>query len=106
MIIGFVIWSIVATIFLGIGISSRKAKEAVGFFTFVKPPKIENIQRYNNAVSILWFVAAGMLELIGIPFLLLKQTAPIVILIILAVRFLILAMIYVYFTIETKYQSR
>lgn len=106
MIIGFIIWSIVPIIFLGIGISSRKANEAVGFFIFAKPPKVEDTQRYNNAVSTLWFVAAAVLEVLGIPFLFSKQTTPIVILIILAVRILILAMLYVYFTIETKYQTR
>ena len=51
MIIAFVIWSIVAAIFLAIGISSRKSREAVGFFTFIKPPVIENIEAYNRAVS-------------------------------------------------------
>lgn len=96
----------VPIIFLGIGISFRKANEAVGFFIFAKPPKIEDIQRYNNAVSTLWFVVAGMFELLGIPFLFSKQTTPVFILIILAVRILILAMIYVYYTIETKYQTR
>lgn len=36
MVIAFIIWSIVAALFLGIGISCRKSNEAVGFFTFVK----------------------------------------------------------------------
>lgn len=53
---------------LGIGISSRKANEAEGFFIFEKQPKVKDVKRYNNAVSILWFVSAAVLELIGIPF--------------------------------------
>ena len=41
MIGGFIIWSICAAIFGGIGISCRKSREAAGFFTFVKPPVVE-----------------------------------------------------------------
>ena len=40
MIIAFVIWSIVAALFLAIGIGIRKSKNAVGFFTGVKPPEV------------------------------------------------------------------
>ena len=47
MIIAFIIWSIVATIFLGIGISCRKSSEAVGFFIFVKLSVVDNIRQYN-----------------------------------------------------------
>ena len=105
MIIGFFIWSIVAIMFLGIGISSRKANEAVGFFTFEKPPKVKDVKRYNKAVSTLWFVLAAVLELIGVPFLFLQQNSPVFILIIFAVVILILIMIVVYLKIETKYKN-
>ena len=62
MIIAFIIWSIVAAVFFGIGISCRRSSEAVGFFTFVKPPIVDDIRHYNNAVSVLWFVAASVFE--------------------------------------------
>lgn len=105
MMIGFIVWSIAAIIFLGIGISSRKASEPVSFFTFIKPPniKIENIKQYNNAVSVLWIAAAGVLELTGIPLLFLKQNSPVFILVSFAVVILILAMMVVYLQIEKKY---
>ena len=64
MIIGFIIVSVIAVIFLSIGISCRKSREAVGFFTFVKPPIVEDVKHYNNAVSILWFVVAVWLKLL------------------------------------------
>lgn len=67
MIIGFIVWSLVTVIFLGIGIGSRKANKAVGFFTFTKPPITENIKQYNKAVSFLWFIAAAVFEIIEIP---------------------------------------
>ena len=76
MWIGFVIWSIVALIFLGIGIHSRKEKEAT-----------------------------GILELIGIPMLLCEQNSPIFVFMILAVVALVLIMMVVYFKIEKKYKK-
>lgn len=105
MMIGFVIWSIVAAIFLGIGISCRKSSEAVGFFTFVKPPIVEDVEHYNYAVSILWFIVAGVFEMIGIPFLFLKQNSPLFILMIFAVVILLIIMMIVYFKIEAKYKK-
>lgn len=105
MIIAFIIWSIVAAIFLGIGISCRRSNEAVGFFTFVKPPVVDDIRRYNNAVSVLWFVAAVVLEIMGVPFLFLEQNSPVFILLIFAVIILIIVMMVTYIKIEGKYKK-
>lgn len=105
MVIGFLICSIVALIFLGIGSSSRKMKEAVGFFTFVKPPKVENVKQYNRAVSMIWFVAAVVLEMCGIPFLFLEQNSPVFIFMIFAVIILVIGMMAAYLRIETKYRK-
>ncbi len=105
MIIGFVIWSIVAIIFLCIGINCRKSNEAVGFFSFVEPPTVKDIAGYNNRVAILWFVAAGVLELMGIPILFLKQNSPLFILIIIAVVILVIIMMVIYLKIEAKYKK-
>ncbi len=58
MIIGFVIWSIVTVLFVGIGISCRKSDEPVEFFTGCKPTNIENVYGYNKAVSKLWSVSS------------------------------------------------
>lgn len=102
--VGFILWSIVALLFLGIGISSRKANEAVGFFTFVKPPIVEDVKRYNNAVAILWFVVTMIWELMGIPFLFLKQNSPIFLFIIFGVVILLIAMMIAYTRIEAKYK--
>lgn len=62
MITGFVIWSLVSLVFFGIGFSSWKAKEPVGFFTGVKPAKMKDITAYNRAVGKIWFVFAGFLR--------------------------------------------
>ena len=105
MIIAFIIWSIVAAIFLGIGISCRKSREAVGFLTFVKPPVVDDIRQYNNAVSILWFVAAVVLEIMGVPFLFFEQNSPVFILLIFPVIILIIVMMVTYIKIEGKYKK-
>lgn len=103
--IGFAIWSIGAAVFLAIGISCRKSSEAVGFFTFVKPTIVGDVKHYNKAVSILWLIAAGVLEMIGIPLLFLKQNSPLFIPMMFAVVFLIIIMMIVYFKIEAKYKQ-
>ena len=105
MIIGFIIVSVIAVIFLSIGISCRKSREAVGFFTFVKPPIVEDVKHYNNAVSILWFVVAGMVEILGITFLFLQQNSPIWIFVTFGVMILVIVMIIAYLKIETKYKK-
>lgn len=104
MMIGFMIWSIVTFIFLIIGISCFQSKEAVGFFTFVKPPVVKDVKSYNHSVSFLWFGAAVLFEMIGIPILFAEQNSPIFVILILAVVTLIIAMIITFFQIERKYK--
>ena len=104
MLVAFIIWSIVAVLFLGIGIVGRKSKDAVGFFTFVKPPKVTDVNKYNRAVSVLWIVAAVVLEIIGVPLLFLEQNSPMFILIIFSIVALIIGMMIAYIRIESKYK--
>lgn len=105
MIIGFIIWSIVTVIFLGIGISCRKSNEAVGFFTGSKPPVVEDVKRYNKAVSKLWFVSAGIYEVMGVPLLFLEQNSLLFIPIIFAVVIGLIVMMVAYLKIEAKYKK-
>ncbi|SHK52149.1 hypothetical protein [Hespellia stercorisuis] len=105
MIIAFVIWSIVAVLFLGIGISGWKSKEAVGFFTFVKPPVVTDTNKYNRSVSMLWIIAAVILEIIGIPCLFLEQNSPMYIPMIFGVMALVIGMMIVYLRIQSKYKA-
>lgn len=103
--VAFIIWSMVAVIFLGIGISSRKSDEAAGFFTFAKPPKVKDIRKYNNAVSVLWFAAAVVLEIIGVPLLVLEQNSLVFILVVFEVMILVIVMMVTYTMIEKKYKK-
>ena len=72
---GFIIWSIVCLILIGIGVSTWRAKEATGFFTGAKPPKVNDVRRYNHMVAILWFVYAILFELLGLPLLFYEQNS-------------------------------
>ncbi|MFR8547703.1 MAG: hypothetical protein ACLVEV_03620 [Lachnospiraceae bacterium] len=105
MIIGFVIWSIVAVIFLGIGVACRRADNAMGFFTFIKPPVVTDVKQYNKAVSILWFTAATILEILGLPLLFAKQNSPVFIFMIIAIMLLVIGMMIAYLRIESKYKK-
>lgn len=106
MIIAFAIWTLVALFFVGIAISSRKSKEPVGFFTGVKAPEVTDIKGYNKAVSTLWFVVAVLMELMGVPFLILKQNSAYYIFVILLVMALMIGMAVVYLRIEGKYRKK
>lgn len=105
MIIGFIICSAVAAVFLAIGIGCRKAADAAGFFAVAKSSDIESAKEYNNAVSILWFVSAGTLEIMGIPMLFLEQNSPLFMPVIFAVVILVIAMMIAYIKIEAKYSK-
>lgn len=105
MIIAFIIWTVVAFGFLMIGITARKSKEAIGFFTFVKPPKVKDIKRYNRSVSTLWFVFTVIFELMGVPLLFVKQNSAVVLLMVIGLMLLVIATMIVYTRIEIKYKQ-
>ena len=73
MIIGFVIWSMVSLVLLGIGIRAWKSDKAVSFYTGTKPPEVTDVRKYNRSVAVLWFAYAGLFGLLGLPLLYLKQ---------------------------------
>ena len=66
MLIGFIIWSAVSLLLFGIGFWSWNSGKAVGFYSGVKPPEVKDVRKYNHSVAVLF-------ELLGIPFLFLKQ---------------------------------
>jgi hypothetical protein len=55
MIFGFVIWSIVFLVLLGIGIWAWKSEKAVGFYAGTKPPEVTDVRKYNRSIAVLWF---------------------------------------------------
>ncbi len=103
--IGFVIWSLVSAILLGIGISAWKSKKPVGFFTGVKPPEVKDISKYNRSVAVLWFVYAILIEICGIPLLFLEHNSAGFIPVIIGVAAITIAMEIVYLQIEKTYKK-
>ena len=105
MIIGFVIWSIVSAIMLGIGMWSYRSEKPVGFFTGTKPPDVKDVRKYNHAVGILWFSYAVLLEILGIPFLFLKQNSAGFIPVFLGTIAITIGLMVGYVVIEKKYRK-
>lgn len=105
MIIAFVIWSLVALLFIFIGISSYRSKEEVGFFTGVKPKKMKDVAVYNHAVAKIWFFFAAIFEIIGIPLLFIEQNSPVALIMVLLTFLLVIGIIIAYFKVEEKYKA-
>lgn len=104
MMIGFFVSTLVALIFLAIGISCLRATEAVGFFSNVKPPKIREVKKYNHGLAAIWLVSAAIMELLGVPFLFYEQNSPTFIFEVLAVLVWMIGIMIAYFRMEAKYR--
>ena len=105
MFIAFVIWTLITICFWGIGIYCLRAKDPVGFFTGVKPPRMKDTKAYNQATGKLWLVTGCLFEGIGIPFLFLKQNSPFFVLLMLATIALLIGMMIAYVRIEGRYRE-
>lgn len=70
---GFIIWSLVFLLILGVGIWALRSDKAVAFFSGTKPPDVTDVRKYNRSVAALWFVYAVLFELLGLPLLFLEQ---------------------------------
>ena len=105
MVVGFIIWSVVAALMLGIGLWAWKAKKPVGFFAGVKPPEVKNVVKYNHAVAKIWFAYAALFGLCGVPLLFLKQNSPYFVLSILGVVFASIGIAVAYHLVLSKYEK-
>ena len=105
MIIGLIIWSSVTLLIIGIGIWSWNSKKPAGFYAGVEPPKVTDVQKYNHAVGILWFVYGILFELLGFPFLFEKQNSPMFLLTILGVVAITIGLLIVYNRILKRYRQ-
>lgn len=107
MKIAFAIWSALSVMYLFIGIFSMRSKKAVNFFANVETAKnISDVAAYNKAVGKLWITFAIGFEVFALPFLSAEQNSPFVLLSVLGVVFLIIALVYSYMRILSKYQNK
>ncbi len=75
MVIGFVVWSLVCAVMIGIGIADYHAKEAVGFWTGTQPPEVKDVKKYNHACGIMWIIYGLVLEGVGVPLIFLTENS-------------------------------
>ena len=106
MIVGFVIWSAITLMLLGIGIWSWVSKKAIGFFAGVEAPKVTDVRKYNRAVACLWFVYAALFDLLGIPFLFLKQNSAGFLLPVMGTVIISIGLMIAYNRVLNKYQQK
>lgn len=106
MILAFVIWTLAALLFLGLGLYSRKSPKAVGFFANAQPPEVTDVKVYNRAVSRIWFVFGTLFEALGLPFLFAEQNSPIFIFLTLGVVFLVIGTVLAYVLTLNRCQKK
>ncbi len=105
MIAGFVIWSAVFVLLLGIGVWTRRSGKAAGFYTGVKPPEVTDRRAYNRSVSRLWFIYAVLFELLGVPFFFMKGNPALIAVTVFGVAAITVGLIIAYNRILRKYRK-
>ena len=103
--VAFIIWSIVASLFVVIGIVNWRSKTQVAFFTGVEPGKKKDIVGYNHAVAKIWFFYAAVLEMIGLPFVVIPQNSIMAVVVMLAVVLLTIGIMIIYVKVDAKYKE-
>ena len=106
MIAGFIIWSLISIALLGIGVLTWRSRKPAGFFAGVNPPEVRDVRKYNHSVAVLWFVYAILFELLGLPFLFLKQNAAGFLWVVLGTVAITIALMIVYNRILRKYEQK
>lgn len=66
---------------------------------------MKDVEHYDLAIAKLWFAAAGLLEIIGMPILFIEQNSVFFIPMTFAVVILVIAMMILYMRIEAKYRK-
>lgn len=103
--VGFIIWSLVAFLFIGLGISNFYAKQAVGFWAGIPAPEIEDIKGFNRFVGWMWIIYGGLMLLFGIPLLFITQNSLLVILSLGGVVAETIAIMIVYTRVAQRFQK-
>lgn len=106
MVIAFIIWSLMALLFIGFGFVAKFSKKPAGFWANTNAPEVSNVGKYNNSVSTLWFVFAILFELIGSPLLFCDKESPLILFVILGTVFLCIGIMVAYTMINLKYKKK
>ena len=103
---GFIVWSAVGLLIIGIGIHAFFSRKAVGFWANVNVGKIKEVKKYNRAVGKLFVTYGVIFILLGTP-MLGGQNAALVILSMLGVMIETITVMVVYtLGIAGKYKDK
>ncbi len=105
----FIIWLIMAFIFIAMGLYLCVAKKAkvAGFWANAKTFPVENVRAYNKAVGKLWCVYGVVLALLGIPLLGGQNSAGGILISVVGTMIVSIAAMIVYVVvIESKYRKK
>lgn len=105
MMIGFVIWSALGGVFIGLGIYSLFSKKAIGFWANVKAFEVTDIKKYNAAMAKLFCTFGIVLMVLGVPLLSGQNSAWILLSVAGMMIESIIAMIVYTMVIEKKYRK-
>ncbi|MBP3339570.1 MAG: hypothetical protein J6L69_09230 [Lachnospiraceae bacterium] len=104
--LAFIIFVMVALIFVAIGISAFFAKKPMGFFANAEMFEVTDVKAYNRAVGIMWCIYGIVMIIFGIP-LLAGQNSPYALISMAGVVVETIALVVVYvLVIEKKYRKR
>lgn len=105
--IGFVVWSVCAAVFLTMGVYIyRKKKKPSGFWANITTGPVTDVAAYNRAVGKLWMVFAAVLFLLGTPLLWGENSGYVVITIIGTMFAVIGIMAFYILVIDRKYRQQ
>ena len=104
--LAFIIFVMVALIFVALGISAFFAKKPMGFFANAEMFEVTDVKAYNRAVGIMWCIYGIVMIIFGIP-LLAGQNSPYALISMagVVVETIALGVVYV-LVIEKKYRKR
>ena len=103
--IGFVIWAIVGTIIVGLGVRVCLSKKVAGFWANIRPISVNDITGYNRAVGKLFVIYGVIFIALGLP-LISGQNSPFILLSVLGVMMETIVIMAIYsLCIEKKYKE-
>lgn len=100
MIPAFLVCVAVAIGYLVMGIAIRKSDKPAGYYTFVKKPEVDDVKKYNNEVSVLWYIAAGLMVGNAVPLLFLEKDSPELVAVSIVFLFWVIVLVSAYRIIE------
>lgn len=106
--VGFIIWSLVAFLFIGLGISNFYAKQVVGFWSVTPAPEVEDIKGFNHLVGWMWIIYGILMVLFGIPLLFITKNSLWMVVPIggVVIETIVIMIIYIRLELKFKKQSR